>query len=280
MMRLTRLLSDPRLTCRQLLPPLGGIAVSAGVALPATAQEEPACDADQPRIAGVVVDVSTEAPLEGAFVAVEATEWGSLTAGDGRFTLCRIDSGLHVVTAERLGYETVTLNVEAGPSAGPVEIRMKPDPILLEGLEIVSDRFDRRRRATARTVWAYDQQELAKAVHWSAADFVDSRPGVFTAPCGVERCIYRRGEYVNPTVVLDEFQLVGGWADLEMLPISHLYMIEVYGRGTHIRAYTHRFMERAAKARLAPLPIWERSRWVDGFDALGRPRSRRPPGLD
>ena len=265
---------------RRLITTLGAIAASAGLALPATAQEGPACDGDQPRIVGVVIDVSTEAPLEGAFVSVEAMEWGSLTAGDGRFTLCRVDSGVHVVTVDRLGYETATLNVEADVSAGAVEVRMRPDPILLEGLEIVSDRFDRRRRATARTVWAYDQQDLAKAVHWSAADFVDSRPGVFTAPCGVDRCIYRRGEYVTPAVFLDEFQLVGGWADLELLPISHLYMIEVFGRGTHIRAYTHRFMERAAKTRLAPLPIWEDIRWVDGFDALGRPRSRRPPGLD
>lgn len=277
---MTRRSPDPHTAGLRLIFSLGAIAVAAGLALPATAQEGPACEGDQPRIVGVVIDVSTEAPLEAAFVSVEATEWGSLTAGDGRFTLCRIDSGLHAVTAERLGYETVTLNVEADVSAGPVELRMNPDPILLEGLEIVTDRFDRRRRATARTVRVYDQEDLASGVHWSAAEFVDSRSGVFTLPCGINRCIYRRGEYVNPTVFLDEFQLMGGWADLELLPTSHLYMIEVYGRGTHIRAYTHRFMERAAKARLAPLPIWERSRWVDGFDALGRPRSRRPPGLD
>ncbi len=43
---------------------------------------------------------------------------------------------------------------------------------------------------------------------------------------------------------------------LHTVPTSQLYMIEVYGRGTHIRAYTHGFMERAAGVRLAPLPIW------------------------
>ena len=89
--------------------------------------------------------------------------------------------------------------------------------------------------------------------------------------------MYRRGSYVNPTVFLDEFRLIGGWAELELLPISHLYMIEVYGRGTHIRAYTHRFMERAARTRLAPLPIWEENGRPDGLEALGRSRPRRPP---
>ncbi len=249
----------------------------AGLALPAAAQRGPACEDDQPRIAGVVIDASTEAPLEAVFVSVEATEWGSLTTGDGRFLLCLIDSGVQVVTAERLGYGTVTLNVEADASGNPVELRMRPDPILLEGLEIVTDRFDRRRRASARTVRAYDQEDLTRSVHWSAAEFVDSRPGVFTVPCGISRCVYRRGEYVNPTVFLDEFRLMGGWMELELLPTDHLYMIEVYGRGTHIRAYTHRFMERAARTRLAPLPIWDDDRSVDGLGALGRSRLMRPP---
>ena len=133
---------------------------------------------------------------------------------------------------------------------------MRPDPILLEGLEIVSNRFDRRRRATAHVVWAYDHEELASSHYWTAAEFVDSRPGVFTTPCGINRCIYHRGRTIEPTVYLDEFPLIGGWTQLESLPTSQLYMIEVYRRGMHIRAYTHGFMERAAKVRLAPLPIW------------------------
>lgn len=262
----------------RLIPAFGALAVSAGLALPAAAQEGPACEDDQPRITGLVIDVSTEAPLEGVFVSVDAEEWGWLTADDGRFTLCRIESGVHLVTAERLGYETATLNMEAVASGDPVELRMRPDPILLEGLEIVTDRFDRRRRAAARSVRAYDHEDLAKSVYWSAADFVNSRPGVFTTPCGISRCVYRRGEFVNPTVFLDEFRLIGGWTELELLPTDHLYMIEVYGRGTHIRAYTHRFMERAAKTRLAPLPIWDEARSVDGLGTLGRSRLMRPPG--
>jgi len=225
-------------------------------ASPVDAQQKPVCKDDAAHIVGLVIDGSTEAPLEGAYVSVAASDWGSLTTDDGRYLLCEIGSGTHVVTAERLGYETLIVAIEANASGSPVQLRMRPDPILLEGLEIVTNRFERRRRASAHIVRAYDQEELASSPYWTAADFVDSRPGVFTTPCGINRCIYSRGSVVEPTVYLDEFPLIGGWIQLESLPTSQLYMIEVYRRGTHIRAYTHGFMERAAKIRLAPLPIW------------------------
>jgi hypothetical protein len=34
-----------------------------------------------------------------------------------------------------------------------------------------------------------------------------------------------------------------------------LHMVEVFGQGRHIRAYTTRFMERAAKTRLQPVAV-------------------------
>lgn len=247
-------MSKPRLI--NLMPSLVVLCAFAGFPHRADAQQTPVCEDDEARIVGVVVDASTEAPLEGAYVSVAASDWGSLTTDDGRFLLCEIGSRTHVVTVERLGYETLIVAIEADASGNTVQLRIRPDPILLEGLEIVTNRFDRRRRASAHIVWAYDQEELASSPYWTAADFVDSRPGVFTTPCGINRCIYSRGGVVEPTVYLDEFPLIGGWAQLESLPTSQLYMLEVYRRGTHIRAYTHGFMERAAKVRLAPLPIW------------------------
>ena len=204
----------------------------------------------------MVIDASTDALLEGAYVSVATSNWGSLTTDNGRFLLCDIGPGNHVVTAERLGYVTLIVQVESDASGGPVHLQMMPDPILLEGLEIVTDRFAGRRRATASVVQVYDQEELAGSGYWSAAEFVDSRLGVFTVPCGISYCIRYRGRSVRPRVYLDEFLMIGGWAGLQTLPTSQLYMIEVYRRGAHIRAYSHGFMERAAKIRLAPFPIW------------------------
>ncbi|MDE2806449.1 MAG: carboxypeptidase-like regulatory domain-containing protein [Gemmatimonadota bacterium] len=241
-----------------LVPSLAVLCAFAGFASPADAQQQqPVCKDDEARIVGVIVDADTETPLAGAHASIEASDWGSLTTDSGRFLLCGIAAGIHVVTVERLGYETLESPIEANSSGEPVALRMRPDPVLLEGLEIVSDRFERRRRAVATSVRAFDQETIASSGYWSAADFVDMRAGVITTPCGLSRCVYYRGRRVSPTVYLDEFPLIGGWSQLETIPTSQLYMVEVYRRGAHIRAYTHHFMKRAATVRLAPMMIWD-----------------------
>ena len=235
------------------------LAAVAIVASPTAAQDDkPVCVDGEPQIVGVVVDRTNEEPLSTALVSVATTEWASLTVAGGRFQLCGILAGTHRVTVERLGYRTLEVRVDAAAPPAPVLLRMDPDPILLEGLEIVSDRFERRRRAVAYSVRAFDQEEIASSPYWSAADFVQSRAMVFTTQCnGGSRCIRSRGRIVQPTVYLDEMPLIGGWSELEMIPTGQLHMIEVYRRGTHIRAYTHQFMERAARTRLSPFPIWQ-----------------------
>ena len=177
--------------------------LSAAMIAAAPSVAQPTCQDDQPRIVGLVIDASTDAPLEGAYVSAATSEWQSLTTDNGRFLLCQIASGTHVVTVERLGYQTLTVQVDATASGSPVHLRMIPDPILLEGLEIVTDRFEGRRRATARIVRAYDQEDLASSPYWTVVEFVDSRPGVFTTSCGLNRCIYYRRRVVRPTVYLD-----------------------------------------------------------------------------
>lgn len=219
---------------------------------------QPTCeDDDRPRIVGLIIDATTDTPLEGAYVSVPTSEWESLTTDTGRFLLCWVGPGTHIVRVERLGYHTLIDQLEATVSGDPVHLRMSPDPILLEGLEIVTDRFEGRRRATPLPVRVYDQEDLASSHYWTAAEFVEASPGVFGTQCGVNRCVYRFGRVIRPTVYLDEFRLIGGLSGLQTLVTSQLYMIEIYGRGTHIRAYTHGFMERAARVRLAPLLIWE-----------------------
>ena len=225
------------------------------------AAQEPDCDEDQPYIVGFVIDAGTESPLASVLVWVESSPQASLTTDNGRFLLCDVRSGSHLVQAARLGYDTLAVQVEVDPSVEPVRLRMEPDPIVLEGLEIVTDRFERRRRAVAVPVRAFDQEELARSNYWSAAEFVDMQAGAITVRCTTGRsvtdtCVYDRGRIVRPRIFLDEAPLLGGWDELASLPTSHLYMIEVYRRGAHIRAYTHHFMARAAKTRLAPFPLW------------------------
>ena len=229
----------------------------------AVAAQEPDCDEDQPHIAGLVLDAGTESPLSSVLVWVEASPLASLTTDNGRFLLCKVGPGSHLVTAARLGYDTLRVRVEADPAPAPIRLRMAPNPIVLEGLEIVVDRFERRRRAAAVPVRTFDREGLARSNHWSAADFVNMQAGVVTVRCRTgmalaDTCVQDRGRVVRPRIYLDEAPLIGGWDELVSLPTSELYMIEVYRRGVHIRAYTHRFMARAARTRLTPLPLWGR----------------------
>ena len=56
-------------------------------------------------------------------------------------------------------------------------------------------------------------------------------------------------------IYVDEMPVLGGLGYLESFAPWEFHMIEVYGGGRHIRAYTPRFMERAAKRRISPITL-------------------------
>lgn len=114
------------------------------------AAQEPDCRVDKTRIVGFVVDAGNESPLASVLVSVESPDRASLTTDNGRFLLCDIGPGERVLTASRLGYDTLRIRIGPNPSGEPLRLRLEPDPIILEGLEIVTDRFERRRRAGFR----------------------------------------------------------------------------------------------------------------------------------
>lgn len=207
---------------------------------------------------GVVVDDAGQ-PLVGAFVALDGSEWGSLTDDSGRFRLPDILAGRIQLTVEQLGYETLSWSGQVGADSGEVVLSLEAKPLLLEGLTVVTDRFRARRNATATTVLTYDQRQLATAPQTTITEFVASRAGLTSVGCPIgthaSLCLWSRGRLVVPSVWVDEVPVIGGMDYLESFRPHDLYMVEVYARGRHIRAYTHHFMERAAKQRLRPIAL-------------------------
>ena len=196
-------------------------------------------------------------PLVGAFVALEGSEWGSLTGATGRFAIPRVTGGSVSLTAELIGYAKLEWSGEA-VEASEVRLVMVPEPILLEGLTIVADRFESRRRSTATSVRWFDRTALATSPQDNALDFLTARGGVFRVSCrGVwsSECFMVRGRAVEPSVWVDEAPLIGGLDYLRSIQPHELYMVEVYGSGRHIRAYTNRFMERSAEHPVYPIPF-------------------------
>lgn len=209
-------------------------------------------------VTGYVMDAESGTRLVGAWVGLDGTDWGSLTDDEGRFRIPDVTPGRLELTVEQLGYSTETWSGVVASGEVPLTLEVAPKPVLLEGLQVVSDRFQSRRNATATTVRAYERDELSTSAAFDALDFIERRAGVWATSCRGrrgDRCLVVRGRTVEPVVYVDEMPLLGGLAYLETFQPWELHMIEVYGGGRHIRAYTPRFMERAAETRLAPISL-------------------------
>ncbi len=244
-----------------------------GVAtLPVSAQDR--VDGDlSVTLLGTVVDAQTGSPLHGAFVSLGGDD-GFLTLDDGSFALPAWPYGAYTVTVELLGYATTEMQVP-GPEPEPFVVRMDPDPILLEGLTVLVDRLETRRRRVSVAVRAFDRDQLLLAPPIDVVDWVSGQYGLVTSYCDNsarpaatlvnlrsgalldegQECVMRRGRMVRPRVFIDEARAFGGLDELRSYRPQDLYAVEVYDRGTVIYAYTPHFVERVLKGRRFLNPV-------------------------
>ena len=185
------------------------------------------------------------------------TEWGSITNNEGRFRIPDMTEGTLALSIELIGYEKLDWigQVEAGDE---LVIELAPQAVLLEGLEVVTDRFRSRRKAAATNVFAYEADALSTSTAQNTVEFIEFNSSAWLTPCNgrfSDRCLFVRGRTVEPTVYVDEAPIMGGLEYLEAFAPWEFHMIEVYGGGRHIRAYTPRYMENAAKNRIAPVAL-------------------------
>jgi hypothetical protein len=59
-------------------------------------------------------------------------------------------------------------------------------------------------------------------------------------------------------VYIDEVRTIGGLDQLQDYLPQDFYLVEAYGGGLQIRAYTHHFMDRMARRPMALLPVFWR----------------------
>ena len=237
-------------------------AVVLGGAIPhaAQAQEDPSRFV----LRGRVIDGQTGEPLHGAFIAPRGSDTGYLTHENGTFALPAYRQGTYWLSVELIGYESYEFEME-GPEPEPFVVTLRPDPIKLEGIRVLSNRFERRRRQVSVQVRAFEREDLVSAPIVDVVQFMSSRYGINTSFCGGgagafasssgQDCILRRGQWIQPTIYIDEVRAFGGLEQLRDYRPQDLYTLEVYDRGTTILAYTHHFVERVlnGKRRLMPL---------------------------
>ncbi|MBI4519828.1 MAG: carboxypeptidase-like regulatory domain-containing protein [Gemmatimonadetes bacterium] len=213
-------------------------------------------------LAGVVLDATTGLPVPGAVVSVFGHSQAFLVGAQGTFALPGVPTGLQVVLVESLGYQDLYRTVTIGPQLERLELRLQPDPVLLEGITVMSDRFRARRNSVPVSVQVYGTDRLLRTAAWDARDFLQREAFLTMVPCSgrgmSDECVYVRGGVARPQVFIDEMPAIAGLYELGTYPAHQLYLIEVYGRGRQIRAYTHQFVERVGRRpqQLLPVFIW------------------------
>ena len=209
------------------------------------------------RLRGRVVDEQTRAPLEGAFVATAGSLTGYMTDSLGLWALeVEPNRAGYPITVEQLGYSVLELTL--GPTAGQefTTVKMRPNPIAVEGLRVLVDRFQSRRRFYYGSVRVVDQTRLLRFAG-TAYDVVRREVPFASACLGApdELCAIRRGRRMKVEVCIDEVPTFGVTSALDAYDSSELYLVEVYNRGQQIRVYTRWFVEHALRQgrRLQPL---------------------------
>lgn len=247
-------------TDRLVLSALGALALLLG-GRPALAQQPTSSLSSGPILVGKVVDSGTGKGLAYAVVTLDKGEPHVITDSTGTFRFGGLQKGIYNLTATQLGYARLTLPVVVSDNPEPVTFQLFPDPIALEGIKVMGDRFRGRRNALPVASSAYDHDRLERSPALNVMDFLALEGKLSPAMCpGIGQgnsmyCFNRRGSVVQPQVFLDEAPLPAGMTQLEGYHPNDLYLVEVISNGLMIRAYTKAFMDRLSKNPHALEPI-------------------------
>jgi CarboxypepD_reg-like domain len=218
-----------------------------------------ASEAQEPLLLrGQVLDSESRAPVYGAFVVPTTSDRGVLTDTLGFFTL-RIESTSGHVRVTQLGYHD--LEVEVRPEARDMmlTVLLAPNPVLLEGLTVLMERFAERLRGTLGLGEILDREQLLNAPDASGYDLV-LRLLPFAEPCGYgSLCLGLPGRNARKkvSVCVDDRRLPETMMELALGAVDPraLYVVEVYGRAGEVRMYSPDYMKRLIESGENLLPL-------------------------
>lgn len=209
---------------------------------------------------GHLLDGETYAPLFGAYVGLEGAGRGVLTDSTGYFALPVARTGQYVLQIRQLGYRDLSMALTAESAEQPLLLQLDPDPVEIEGLQVLVERFQDRRRGPFGAVDVLTQAELLRAADGAASDLV-RRMVPFARPCDPvngqdeKLCVNTGGHLEALSICVDNRLVLESMVELEHLDPRGLYMVEVFRRGGQVRIYTRGYVERllATGEELPPL---------------------------
>jgi hypothetical protein len=225
---------------------LSAAALAAFATAPAAAQQ----GSGGATLVGTVVDARSGQAIAGAMVDASPGLGRTATDAEGRFQL-RLRGGSVMIHVTQLGYRTqqqlITLQGEA---PAPLTFSLEPEPVVLERLDVVLDRFAARRQRVAMSTRVLDRAELAGfGGHDMAQAIRDAAVPVVPCNRSGSQCVYSRGQVVAPAVYVDDRPALGGLAELATYSPSDMHHVEIFGSGRMIRVYTMRYVDAVARGR-------------------------------
>lgn len=218
----------------------------------------PTAAAAQADVAGRVVDRQSGRGVVGARVEVGGHHRVAMTDSTGRFTLYRVRGGERPVTISALGYEesSATVRVDREGRTELAPLSLVANPVMLEAVRVTADRFESRRRAVPYASRVFSDGQLAVSSAPNLLHYLRDRASVAPVYCRTrwdDGCVMVRGRPQAARVFVDEVPY--SLSVLETYPLHDISRVEVYRGGSAIHVYTTWYMERAAKARMVPMPI-------------------------
>jgi len=255
----------------------------------------PAARAQQPAapptitVSGEVLDAVSGAPVPDAAITLPRLGRSVFTDQRGHFVLRGIPAGPQRWIVSRLGYASWDQEVDAREDGAAFTARILARPEVLEGITVVADRFETRRRAAATSVRVADRRDILTSAASNAMELVGSRMGLTVTPCTASQpdvlCTWVRGRLTRPRVFVDE-QAPGYLEHLRTYMPHEIHVVEAYYGGEVIYFYTTAFVERMAKSGRALQPIPQAGRRAASYPpaqsvtppARGQTRLRGNPG--
>jgi TonB family protein len=189
-------------------------------------------------VAGIVVD-SLGVPVAGAQVTIEGTAMRATTDQSGRFRLSEVAVGRLDLVVRRIGFRAESVAIDLGPAgATHLMVTLSVVPEVLAPVDVTAPRevYDARlagfeSRAAKRKSGHFITRDRIDRTHSKRlSDLLRQVPTVRIAMVrGLGTMAYIRGANCPPLVYIDGSPAGAGPLDLDLIDLSSVEGIEVYG---------------------------------------------------
>ena len=134
-------------------------------------------------IEGVVRDADSNQPLAGALVSIDAAAGMAVSHGDGTFHVPVPGARIYTVRVERLGYRTMSLEVDAS-NAELVVVDLEANPISLPPVVVTGSLVARAANEVLRPTSVFAGEDLQRRLAGTLAETLSSEPGLAVSTMG------------------------------------------------------------------------------------------------